>query len=108
MVVIDTGHGGKDPGAKAVDGTYEKNYNIDVARRLDRKLKEIGFNTIMTREEDLYTTLQERADAANWNYADFFVSIHFNAYMNKAKGIETLYYPNTPTEAYSINNKDIA
>ena len=108
LVVIDAGHGGKDPGAKAVDGTYEKNYNIDVARRLDRKLKEIGFNTIMTREEDLYTTLQERADAANWNYADFFVSIHFNAYMNKAKGIETLYYPNTPTEAYSINNKDIA
>ncbi len=108
MVVIDAGHGGKDPGAKAVDGTYEKNYNIDVARRLDKKLKELGFSTIMTREEDIYTTLQERTDAANWNYADFFISIHFNAYMNKAKGIETLYYPNTPTEAYSINNKDIA
>lgn len=108
LIVIDAGHGGKDPGAKAVDGSFEKSYNIDVARRLDIKLKELGFNTLMTREKDLYTTLQERTDAANWNYADFFISIHFNAYGNKAQGIETLYYPNTPTEAYNVDNKEIA
>ena len=108
LIIIDAGHGGKDPGAKAADGTYEKNYNIDVARRLDIKLKELGFNTLMTRENDLYTTLQERTDTANWNYADFFISIHFNAYGNKAQGVETLYYPNTPTEAYNVDNKDIA
>ena len=108
LVIIDAGHGGTDPGAKAVDGSYEKSYNLDVAKRLNENLKELGFNTLMTREDDVYTSLQERADAANWNYADFFVSIHFNAYMNKTQGIETLYYPNTPSEAYNINNKEIA
>ena len=108
LIIIDAGHGGKDPGAKAVDGSYEKTYNLDVAKRLDRNLKELGFRTLMTREDDVYTTLQERADAANWNYADFFVSIHFNAYMNKTVGIETLYYPNTPSEVYNVDNKMIA
>ncbi len=108
LIVIDAGHGGKDPGAKAVDGSYEKTYNLDVANRLDKKLKELGFNTLMTRTEDVYTTLQERTDAANWNYADFFICVHFNAYMNKTQGIETLYYPNSPTEVYNVNNKDIA
>lgn len=108
LIAIDAGHGGKDPGATALDGSYEKDFNLDVAKRLDEKLNELGFNTIMTRQNDTYTTLQERTDAANWKYADFFMSIHFNAFTQKTQGIETLYYPNSPTEANSINNKDIA
>lgn len=108
LIAIDAGHGGKDPGAKALDGTYEKDYNLDVAKRLDKKLNELGFKTLMTRQDDTSTTLQERTDAANWNYADFFMSIHFNAFNQKTQGIETLYYPNSPTEANNINNKDIA
>jgi N-acetylmuramoyl-L-alanine amidase len=108
LIAIDPGHGGKDPGATALDGSYEKDFNLDVAERLDKKLKGLGFKTIMTRQDDSYITLQERADAANWNYADFFMSIHFNAFMQRTLGIETLYYPNSPTEANNVNNKDIA
>lgn len=108
LIAIDAGHGGKDPGAKALDGSYEKDFNLDVAKRLDKKLNELGFKTIMIRQNDVFTTLQERTNAANWNYADFFMSIHFNAFNQKTQGIETLYYPNSPTEANNINNKDIA
>lgn len=109
LVVIDPGHGGKDPGAKGVDGsTFEKSLNLDVAKRLEEKLNSLGFKTIMTRTDDTYTTLQQRTDLANQNYGDFFMSIHFNAFVSKTQGIETLYYPNSTTEGYTINNKDMA
>lgn len=109
LVVIDPGHGGKDPGAKGIDGiTFEKNLNLDVAKRLEEKLNNLGFKTIMTRTDDTYTTLQQRTDLANQSYGDFFMSIHFNAFVSKTQGIETLYYPNSTTEGYNINNKDMA
>lgn len=109
LVAIDAGHGGKDPGAKGADGvTFEKSLNLDVAKRLKEKLDKLGFKTIMTREDDTYTTLQQRTDLANQSYADFFMSIHFNAFVSSTQGIETLYYPNTPNEAYAINNKNMA
>jgi len=109
LVVIDPGHGGKDPGAKGADGvTFEKNLNLDVAKRLKEKLDNLGFKTIMTRVDDTYTTLQQRTDLANGIYADFFMSIHFNAFVSSTQGIETLYYPNTPNETYAINNKNMA
>jgi len=108
VIIIDPGHGGKDPGAVAKDGTREKDLNLDVAKRLNEKLLNLGFKTKMTRTEDVYVSLQERAVLANTNFADFYLSIHFNAFNEKTQGIETLYYPNTPTEIYSINNKDVA
>lgn len=109
LVVIDPGHGGKDPGAKGIDGvTYEKNLNLEVAKRLEKKLNDLGFKTVMTRVDDTYTTLQQRTDLANQSYGDFFMSIHFNAFVSKTQGIETLYYPNSTTEGYGINNKDMA
>lgn len=109
LIAIDPGHGGKDPGAIGADKvTCEKDLNLDVAKRLEQKLKALGFKTLMTRTDDTYTTLQERTDLANGNYADFFMSIHFNAFVSTTQGIETLYYPNTPNNNYNINNKDIA
>lgn len=108
-VVIDPGHGGKDPGATAIDKkTYEKDLNLDVALRLNRILKDIGFNTLMTRKDDSYADLAGRSGLANDNYADFFMSIHFNAFMSSAKGIETLYYPNDITDEYPFDNKKMA
>ena len=108
LIVVDPGHGGKSPGAPALDGSYEKDLNLDVAKRLDKKLKDLGFKTLMIRTDDTYISLQERVDVANWNYGDFFMSIHFNSFTQKTQGIETLYYPNSPTEANNVNNKDIA
>ncbi len=107
-IVIDPGHGGRDPGAIGSDGTREKDLNMDVARRLNEKLKAIGFKTIMTRSDDTYVDLATRVDIANNSYADFFMSIHFNSFNSTTKGIETLYFPNTITEEYNINNKKIA
>jgi N-acetylmuramoyl-L-alanine amidase len=107
-VVVDAGHGGQDPGASALDGTKEKNYNLDVALRLDKILKSLGFKTILTRSDDTFIELDGRTSMANLNYADFFMSIHFNAYNRSANGIETLYYPNSVNEDYSISNKQIA
>lgn len=107
-IVIDAGHGGKDPGAVARDGTREKDLNLDVAIRLEKHLKALGFNTIMTRNNDTFVELGGRTDIANKNYADFFISIHFNAFNMSSNGIETLYYPNLINEDYNISNKKIA
>lgn len=108
LVVIDAGHGGKDPGAVAKDGTKEKDLNLDVAKRLNRILKELGFETIMTRTDDSNVDLPSRSSLANNSYADFFMSIHFNAYTNSAIGIETLYFPNEVTTENPIDNKIMA
>lgn len=107
-VLIDPGHGGKDPGARAADGTTEKDLNLDVALRLNRILKGIGFKTIMTREDDRYVDLVSRSSLANSSYANFFMSIHFNAFTSSAKGIETLYNPNEITDEYPIDNRKMA
>lgn len=108
-VLIDPGHGGKDPGAMAIDKkTVEKDLNLDVALRLNRILKDLGFNTMMTRTDDRYVDLASRSGMANNNYVDFFMSIHHNAFNSSAKGIETLYYPNEITEEYPIDNKKMA
>lgn len=108
-VLIDPGHGGKDPGAIAIDKkTNEKSLNLDVALRLNRILKGLGFNTMMTRKDDSYVDLASRSGMANNNYVDFFMSIHFNAFTSSAKGIETLYYPNEVTDEYPIDNKKMA
>ncbi len=107
-VVIDAGHGGKDPGARGTDGTTEKSLNLDVALKLDNLLSSLGIKTIMTRKDDTFIELSDRAGIANSNYADFFMSIHFNSFNSTTNGIETLYYPNTPNEDYKIDDKSIA
>lgn len=108
-VLIDPGHGGKDPGAIAIDKkTNEKGLNLDVALRLNRIMKDLGFNTMMTRTDDRYVDLASRSGMANNNYVDFFMSIHFNAFMSSAKGIETLYFPNEITTEYPIDNRKMA
>ncbi len=107
-VVIDAGHGGKDPGAMAKDGTTEKSLNLDVAKRLEKIMKDLGFKTIMTRTDDSYVDLASRTTLANTQYANFFMSIHFNAFNQRTQGIETLYYPNTVSEEYNFSNRSVA
>ena len=81
-VVIDPGHGGKDPGGVSKDKkTYEKNIVLDIARRFGRKISEKypEVKVVYTRNSDVYVTLNERAAIANKNNADLFISIHTNA-----------------------------
>jgi N-acetylmuramoyl-L-alanine amidase len=107
-VVVDAGHGGKDPGAVASDGTREKDLNLEVAKKLEKYLNAMGFKTIMTRKDDTFVELGGRTDIANLNYADFFISVHFNAFNKTTNGIETLYYPNTVSEEYTVNHRKVA
>lgn len=92
LVVIDAGHGGVEPGA-VHGGYYEKNLNLDIARRLNELLKSKGVKTYMIREDDSFVGLYERAYIANSLNATLFLSIHNNAYYERFKGTETLYYP---------------
>jgi N-acetylmuramoyl-L-alanine amidase len=75
-VVVDAGHGGEDPGTTAADGIYEKDVNLRVAAKVARLLEERGVAVIMTRWQDRFIELEERAAIANRHNADLFVSIH--------------------------------
>jgi N-acetylmuramoyl-L-alanine amidase len=91
-IVIDPGHGGKDFGAPgAVKGVHEKHLALDISRKLAEKLRaELAFEVILTRDSDVYLSLEERTAIANTQNADLFISVHTNASLNKnAHGIET-------------------
>ena len=76
VVVIDPGHGGKDPGAQSVLGYWEKDVNLKISNKLVNYLRQAGVEVVMTRDSDVYPTLEERAALANRVNADLFVSIH--------------------------------
>lgn len=92
LVVIDSGHGGSDPGAQYGD-LNEKDLNLKIALKVNEILKSKGINTYMTRDDDIFVPLQNRADIANNLNATLFLSIHNNAYYSREYGTETLYYP---------------
>ncbi len=79
IIVIDAGHGGKDPGCIGKGGTREKDIVLSVARKLKSKLDTNGFKTYMTRSDDRYLKLAERASIAEKKKADLFISLHANA-----------------------------
>lgn len=103
-IVIDAGHGGKDPGAiGAVKGVQEKDLVLDMAKRLAKKLKaRTGCSVILTRTGDRFLSLEERPAQANTKRGDLFISIHANATCNtEAQGIET-YFLNLATDADAV------
>jgi N-acetylmuramoyl-L-alanine amidase len=89
-IVIDAGHGGRDPGAQG-PGYTEAALTLDVALRLEKLLaKEPGVEVVLTRRTDDYVALQERTEIANREAADLFLSIHANASRDRAaRGIES-------------------
>lgn len=92
-IVVDAGHGGRDPGAVGPGGTYEKTVTLALAKKLARKLEaSLGCEVILTRNRDVYLPLEERTAIANKVGADLFISLHANA--NKSRkpyGVETYY-----------------
>lgn len=91
-IVIDPGHGGKDPGAIGQLGLIEKEITLDIAKRLKRCLEDSGVKATLTRNDDRFISLWNRANIANKEDADFFVSIHANAFRSKqVKGFEVYY-----------------
>ncbi len=90
-VVIDPGHGGHDPGAIGKKGLKEKDVNLDIALKVKEILKD-EFEIFMTREKDVFISLDERTAFANSKNADLFVSIHTNSNRKKnINGIETYF-----------------
>jgi N-acetylmuramoyl-L-alanine amidase len=91
-VVIDAGHGGHDPGARA-NGISESELTLDIALRLQKLLlKQPGIDVVMTRATDVFIPLDERTKIANREQADLFLSIHANASRNvRARGVETYF-----------------
>lgn len=90
-VVIDAGHGGKDPGTIGAYGYEEKTINFDVALQIAQILQEKGVRVIMTRRNDTFVELEERANIANRNWADAFVSIHADSSEKSNKNGFTVY-----------------
>ncbi len=91
-IIIDPGHGGKDPGAIGKTGLKEKEVVLNIAKDLRDVLLLKGFNVVMTRELDMFVPLSERVEIANKNQGDLFVSLHTNASKAKAaRGIEVYY-----------------
>ena len=79
IIVIDAGHGGKDPGCIGKGGTQEKDIVLSVAKKLKNKLDGVGYKTFLTRSGDVYLKLAERAEFAEKKHADLFISLHANA-----------------------------
>ncbi len=104
-IVIDPGHGGKDPGAISRNGVKEKNIVLDVAQRIKTALEQDGIDVIMTRSSDIFIPLETRARMANKSGADFFISIHANASKKRwARGFEVY----TLSEATDDNARALA
>lgn len=95
IIVIDAGHGGSDPGA-AGNGIVEKNLTLDVAKRVETKLKNAGAKVLMTRSGDTYPSLTARTEYAKKHYAEAFVSIHGNSATPSANGTEVFYSTQNP------------
>ncbi|MCK4957713.1 MAG: N-acetylmuramoyl-L-alanine amidase [Candidatus Cloacimonetes bacterium] len=100
-IVLDPGHGGKDPGAVGYSKkNFEKNVALQVARKLKEKLEAaLDVQVLLTRSKDEFVSLQSRTDFANKIDADLFISLHCNAHRNKqVKGIEVYYLSTAKTD----------
>jgi N-acetylmuramoyl-L-alanine amidase len=98
-IVIDAGHGGKDPGAPGLAGMSEKQVNLAVAREVTRLLRARGARVWNTRESDVFLTLDERCDHAEERRAALFVSIHADAARRRAARGTTVYIARNASKA---------
>ncbi len=108
-VILDPGHGGKDPGAVSARGTLEKQIVLDITRRLKKKLERAGFEVVLTRSSDTFVSLADRTRLGNGversgggkneSGGSVFVSIHANASPNRsACGFETYFLSEAKTD----------
>ncbi|QDQ03393.1 SH3 domain-containing protein [Lysinibacillus fusiformis] len=99
IIIIDPGHGGKDPGT-SFGSIYEKNITLKVGTLVKNKLEAAGAKVLMPRTGDTFPTPQDRVDFTHANYGEIFVSIHVNSAANTAaQGTET-YYAKTAGDMY--------
>jgi N-acetylmuramoyl-L-alanine amidase len=105
LVVIDAGHGGQDPGAMSVGGFHEKDINLAVALKVADFLEPRGIGVILTRQQDRFIELEERANIANRRNADLFVSIHTDSNPDRSRQGFTVFVARAASpEAYRAAN----
>ena len=110
-IVIDPGHGGKDPGAIGHLGSHEADITLEIAKRLrDRLQVNDNYNVLLTRETDEFLSLSERVTFANDNHADIFISVHINYYPgDQLNFVETYYFgPNNDRKVAELAAKENA
>jgi N-acetylmuramoyl-L-alanine amidase len=102
-VVVDAGHGGRDPGAIGIGGLREKDVTLKIARQLGKELEDEGIRVVYTRSDDRALTLEERTVIAESAGGDLFVSVHANASKRRSvQGVETFYLDEN-YERHSLN-----
>jgi N-acetylmuramoyl-L-alanine amidase len=107
VVVVDPGHGGKDPGAIGIGGTREKDIILPISRRVAEILQQNGVQVVLTRRSDYFVTLPGRVQMAEKANADVLVSIHANsagAGRPDVSGLETYYYDSGLSLARIVHN----
>lgn len=107
VVVIDPGHGGKDPGAIGIRGLQEKNVILPISKKIAAILEQQGIQVVMTRDSDYFVELGPRTVIADRANAKVFVSIHANAMpanRSDINGLETYYYESGQRLARTIHN----
>jgi N-acetylmuramoyl-L-alanine amidase len=111
LIMIDPGHGGKDLGtftSKQIK-YREKTLNLTTARMLNTYLKQMGYSTVMTRSDDVFVSLDKRAEIANAKKPKLFVSIHYNSAPNEdAEGIEVFFFQSIADKERSAASKKLA
>lgn len=109
-IVIDAGHGGGDPGTVGFNGSYEKDINLEISKKIIKKLENKGYNVISTRNNDEYISNTDRARLANKSEGEMFISIHCNSIENNTyvKGVQVLYYTNKQNVIEDLNNSEMA
>jgi len=110
-IIIDPGHGGKDPGAIGPTGLYEKTVTLDIAKRLKRLLeRKLGVEVLLTREGDQFVPLKERTSFANREGGKLFISIHANANKDHRLSGSTTYFlgPAKTKEALEVAKRENA
>jgi N-acetylmuramoyl-L-alanine amidase len=102
-IVIDPGHGGRDPGCYLKGGIKEKDIVLKIAKILARKIEQrLGCEVILTRDRDVFLSLEKRTALANVQKADLFISLHINAHKQSwIKGLET-YFLNMATDERAV------
>ncbi|MBN3040316.1 MAG: N-acetylmuramoyl-L-alanine amidase, partial [Candidatus Omnitrophica bacterium] len=105
-IVIDPGHGGKDPGAISCRGLKEKTINLIIAKALKKKLQSQGYEVFLTRENDQFLSLRERTEFTIQKKADLFISIHANSNRSRSvKGVEIYYLTSDKLNSYKRSVK---
>jgi N-acetylmuramoyl-L-alanine amidase len=103
-IVLDPGHGGNDVGTTSIVGTYEKTLTLATAQVVEQKLEKAGANVIMTRTNDTFIPLEQRAGLSNKNHADAFISFHYNCFNAPSiNGVTDFYYQNSKDSALATD-----